>query len=183
MAEIILFNPSQREEDILNELCSLDNIGIIEISMKDLDQKVGYLAGLEGFEKEDVEGNFNEKYDFCFMLFKGFTNEEIFAFVNKMKEKNLYVPHKAALTEHNIKWPLRFLLDENDDEHKTMELIHEINGLVKIAHDHKEANGENEEIKNHVNKINSYFSNPDGFNLKDARRLKEELEEMVNNLE
>lgn len=182
MSEIILFNANDREKNILEELTSPENIKIAEISMEDLDQKVGYLAGLDGFEREEIKSDHEEKYDFTFMLFKDFTNEEIFDFVKKMREKNLYIPHKAAMTEHNIKWPLRFLLDENDEEHKTMELIHEINGLVKIAHDHKEAHGENEAIKNHVMKINAYFNNPEGFNLKEARGLKEELEEMVKNL-
>lgn len=183
MSEIILFNPSKEEDGILRDLCQDENIDIIEISMKDLDQKVGYLASIEGFEKNDVESDFEEKYDFTFMLFKGFSNEEIFAFVKKMKERNLYIAHKAAITEHNIKWPLRFLLDENDDEHQTMGLIHEINSLVKIAHDHKEAHGENEEIKNHVNKINNYFNTPEGFNLEEARKLRDELEEMVKKLD
>lgn len=183
MAEIILFNPDTREESILKELSEADNIGIINISMEDLDQKVGYLAGIEGFSREEIESLHEDKYDFTFMLFKDFTNEEIFEFVNKMKEKKLYIPHKAALTETNINWPLRFLLDENDEEHQTMGLIQEINGLVKIAHDHKEAHGENEEIKNQVMKINAYFQDPENFNLNEAKKLRDDLEEMVNNLD
>lgn len=182
MAEIILFNANDKEKNILDNLCKSENIGIKEISMKDLDQKVGYLSGIDGFEKQDKVSDFENKYDFTFMLFKDFSNEEIFEFVKKMKEEKLYVPHKAALTDNNIKWPLRFLLDENDDEHRTMELIQEINSLVKIAHDHKEEHGEDDEIKSQVTKINAYFSNPEGFNLDDARRMKEDLENMVKNL-
>lgn len=182
MKEIILFNADDRERDILKDLGQAENIGIREISMEDLDQKVGYLAGIEGFEREDVESNHEDKYDFTFMLFKDFTNEEIFDFVKKMQEKKLYVPHKAALTQYNIKWPLRFLLDENDEEHKTMGLIQEINKLVKIAHDHKEEHGEDPQIKDQVTKINAYFQDPENFNLEEARKMKEDLEEMVNKL-
>lgn len=182
MAKIILFNANEKEKNILEDLCKSESIDIKEISMKDLDQKVGYLAGIDGFEKESKESDFDDKYDFTFMLFKDLSNEEIFDFIKKMKEKQLYVPHKAALTDNNIKWPLRFLLDENDDEHKTMGLINEINSLVKIAHDHKEEHGEDEDIKNQVAKINSYFSNPESFNLEEAKKMKEDLEEMVKKL-
>ncbi|MDD7306215.1 MAG: DUF3783 domain-containing protein [Peptoniphilaceae bacterium] len=182
MKEIILFNADYRQDSLLREICVENAIGLRIISMEDLDQKVGYLAGLAGFDREDKKSDFESKYDFCFLLFKDFSNEEIFAFIDQMKKKDLYIAHKAALTEQNIKWPLRFLLDENDQEHKTIELVQEINSLVKIAHDHKEAHGENPEIKNQVQKINAYFQDPESFELKEARKLKEELEAMVKKL-
>lgn len=182
MGQIILFNAKDEEKEILQVISSQNNIDIIEISMEDLDQKVGFLAGLDGFEEIDKKSDYESIYDFTFMLFKDFDNKEIFSFIDLMKEKNLYIPHKAALTESNVKWPLRFLLDENDEEHRTMILINEINSLVKVAHEHKKENGENLEIKNLVNTINKYFSDPENFDLERAKEYKKQLEILVNKL-
>lgn len=182
MAEIVLFNAKDDERLILEKITSKENIAIIEIGMKDLDQKVGYLAGLDGFEKLDIQSEFEEKYDFTFMLFKDFDQKELFDFIDLMKKDRLYIPHKAAITENNIQWPLRFLLDENDEEHKTMGIINDINKLVKIAHDHKEEHGENEEIANLVKEINSYFGNPVDFSIERAYKYREDLERLVKAL-
>lgn len=183
MSTIILYNEKTQEREILQRICNNHHIDIIDIEKKDLGQKVGYLAGLDGFTKNDKEEDRDDRYDFTFMLFKDMDNAEIFAFIDDMKKENLYIPNKAALTQNNIHRTLKYLLEENIEEHETMMLIQEINTLAKKAHDHKLQHGENQEIKETIMEINAYFKDPTNFSLEKAKAHKENLQKLVDALE
>ena len=64
--------------------------------------------------------------------FKDFGENDLFPFIDKMRENGIVIEHKAAITPTNIKWTLRYLLEENDQEHKTCLLYTSISFCVKI---------------------------------------------------
>lgn len=51
MALIILFNANDIEKEKLRILCKKENVKLKIIGMEDVDQKVGYLAEIDGYEK------------------------------------------------------------------------------------------------------------------------------------
>lgn len=183
MKEIYIYNAKSNEIEILERIAKEMDTHVRYGDFDDLDQKVGFLLKLDGFEKQESQDVPFEKYDFPFILFNNFENEEIFDFIDMMRDENLFIAHKASTTLNNLGWTLRVLLDENDNEHRTMKLISEINDLVQFAHDHKESNGENEDVKNLVEEINSYFKNPEEFEIEKALVYKNQLEDLVKGLE
>ena len=152
--------------------------------MEDLDQKMGYLAGLDGFEKVDLISDFEENYDFTFVFFKDFDEKYLFEFLGKMRANDLAIDHKAGITPTNINWTLRYLLDENDQEHKTMLVVNEINSYLKKASQKKEETGEeNLEIKNLVRDLNLYFkTSGENFDINVAHDFRDKIKDLVENL-
>ena len=69
MALIILFNANDIEKEKLRILCNKENVKLKIIGMEDVDQKVGYLAEIDGYEKIESEGEYIKEFDFTFAFF------------------------------------------------------------------------------------------------------------------
>lgn len=184
MALIVLFNANDIEKEKLRVLTSKENVDLKFITMEDLDQKMGYLAGVEGFEKIDKKSDYEEKFDFTFAFFKDFEQEDLFSFIDKMREEDVVIEHKAGITPSNVNWTLRYLLDENDQEHQTMQIVNEINSYLKKARKIKEETGEeNQEIAMSVKALNHYFQTAgEDFDIKIAKEYRDKIKELVENL-
>lgn len=182
MKLLLLYNAKEEERNILENIIQGRDIELRTAGFEDLDQEIGYLIGEEGFDpKEKVEGD-REDYDFTFLLLKGFEGEDLFDFLKELREGGLVIPHKATLTPTNINRSLRYLLDENDLEHRTMRLINDINALVQRAAEDKEKNGENPEIASLIKEINSYFKDPVAFDINKGYDYYEKLKSLVDQL-
>lgn len=95
------------------------DIRIIEVTENDLSQKIGYLVGAAGFEKENSVGAIN-KADVPtepFLLMCFFTKELFDGFLADMKTAGVYIPLKGMLTPTNINWRLVDLIEEIGKEH------------------------------------------------------------------
>lgn len=184
MALIILFNANDIEKEKLRILCEKENVRLKLIGMEDVDQKVGYLAEIDGYEKIESKGEYIEKFDFTFVFFKDFEEKDLFAFIDKMRENNVVIDHKAGITPTNIKWTLRYLLEENDQEHKTMQIVEEINSyLEKASKIKKETGEENPEIAKSVKELNHYFQTAgEDFDIKVAKEFRDKIKNLVENL-
>ena len=108
----------------------------------------------------------------------------LFPFIDKMKENGIVIEHKAAITPTNIKWTLRYLLEENDQEHKTMQIVEEINTYLEKASKIKEESGkENPEIAKSVKELNHYFQTAgENFEIKIAKEFRDKIKNLVENL-
>ena len=184
MTKVLLYNVKDDYDlEKFTKLASAKDIDIIQVSKDEIDQKVGYLLGEDGYEKSDEKLGEDPSLDFDFVLFAGFDRDLLFDFLDEMRENGLAIQHKAGETVNNVKWTLRELLTENDKEAKTMGLIHGINGLVARASDLKESKGEDPKIKALVDEIQAYFDDASMFELEIAQEYYQKLQKEVIRVE
>lgn len=172
MAEILFYNPIDMDKyDRFKKIAEEKNIKIVEVGKDHLDDKIGHLLNIEGFDESHTPAK-EEDYDldFDFILFNGFENEELFEFLDVIRENGAGVQHKAGITENNVKWTLRELLMENDREAKTMGLIHKINSLIEKAEGLKQTYGEDEKVTSLIDEILTYFNDSSIFEIETAQK-------------
>lgn len=90
-----------------------------EIGPEEAGQKIGFLAGLPGFEK--AEGVLAMKIPEEVMILGGFTSSRMDELFRKMREAGIpKIALKAAVTETNKNWTLGQLYIEIRMEHEEM---------------------------------------------------------------
>lgn len=95
-------------------------IRIKNIEPEQVTQKVGYLAGLDGFEEQETEGELPEIKEEVLVM-KNFTGSDIDELLIHMKKVGVpKVALKAVLTESNSQWTFYQLYQEIKKEHETM---------------------------------------------------------------
>ncbi len=123
-----------RDEDRLNrirEICGELGIKIIEAKETDLNEKLGYLVGLEGYES--VNQPSSTVFDTEYMNLAFFDNESLNSFLIRLREENLVVPHKSALTDTTKDWTLGYLIDHIMEEHRFMMLFNSAKKLLEYS--------------------------------------------------
>ncbi len=112
MEKILLygFENYEKKDDLFSILVDY-NINLVEAGKDELCQSIGYILALEGFKKNEneEEKEFNSKINF--MMFCDFTEKKLYEIIGALKEKDIYIPHKAVLTETNKSWT--FLYDKS----------------------------------------------------------------------
>ena len=171
MAEILFYNTHlAKDYNKFKEICEANDVTIIEVEEDQVDHYVGYLLGLEGFtdeKKTDIDEKAN--IDFDFILFSNFDNEKMFSVMDDLRESGANVQHKAGTTQNNVTWSLRELLIENDQEARTMGLIHKINAQLEKASDLKEKYGEDSSTKALIEEIKGFFQDSSIFTIDKAK--------------
>lgn len=93
---------------ILNIANQLD-VCVKDIEEKDIDQTIGYLLGIDGYEKLQVSDHL-EKLEKEFVFFAGMTEEQLDILLQLFKASGIpFIPYKAMLTERNIEYTFRQL--------------------------------------------------------------------------
>lgn len=184
MAKVLLYNIKEDYDLEKFELLAMQNkVQIIHAGKEDSDQYVGYLLGYEGFEKRDAKLEEDPSLDFPFIMFVNFERDQLFNFLDQMREYGLSIQHKAGETENNVRWTLRELLIENDREGKMMGLIHKINGLVERAAELKEKHGEDEKLAKLIDEMQAYFDDSSLFELEIAKGYYLQLADEIKRVE
>lgn len=118
MAQIILTFGLEKEKFRAVRITAQRNqIQVKEISRKDYSQKLGVLAGIQGFSKEKVIYN-GPDFPLEMMVFSGIDSAQIDAFMADYKQTGTKpVPLKAIITPHNIFWTAETLFKELWKEH------------------------------------------------------------------
>lgn len=99
------------------QYCSKNRIQIKEISRKDYNQKLGALAGIQGFAKEKVIYN-GPDFPLEMIVFSGIDSAQIDSFLADYKQTGAQtVPLKAIITPQNIFWTVEALFKELWKEH------------------------------------------------------------------
>ena len=118
MAQIILaFRLDKEKLKAVRATAQKTGFQVKEISRKDYSQKLGTLAGIEGFSRE------NQLYDgpefpLEMMVFSGTDSAQLDIFLNDYKQTGAQpVPLKAVMTPHNIFWTAEYLYKELLKEH------------------------------------------------------------------
>lgn len=118
MAQIILTFGLEKEKFRAVRITAQRNqIQVKEISRKDYSQKLGALAGIQGFAKEKVIYN-GPDFPLEMMVFSGIDSAQIDAFLADYKQTGAQtVPLKAIITPQNIFWTVEALFKELWKEH------------------------------------------------------------------
>lgn len=163
MALILLYNSKNEiKKQKLKNLIRKRGYQFKEATKEDLDQKIGYLVDLEGYEKNNTIKD-TEGFDFTFLLIKDVENNQMYEFLEQMQKEDLYIEHKAGLTDTNKDWTLRELLTENDKEHKAMQLVTKINNLINYAKALMKERGPIDNLNATIDEITHYFKNATDF--------------------
>ena len=118
MAQIILtFGLRKEKIKVVRSIAQKNKIQIKEISRKDYNQKLGALAGIQGFAKEKVIYN-GPDFPLEMIVFSGIDSAQIDTFLADYKQTGAQpVPLKAIITPHNIFWTVEALFKELWKEH------------------------------------------------------------------
>lgn len=118
MAQTILtFQLEQEKEIAVEKICQRLEIQNIEVPVKNYGQKLGYLAGITGFPKENVVYG-KSPFPAEMLVFSGMDSARIDAFLAEYKKTALpAIGLKAVVTSHNIFWTAEALFTELMKEH------------------------------------------------------------------
>lgn len=118
MAQIILtFGLGKEKIKVVRSIAQKNRIQIKEISRKDYNQKLGALAGIQGFAKEKVIYN-GPDFPLEMIIFSGIDSAQIDTFLADYKQTGAQpVPLKAIITPQNIFWTVETLFKELWKEH------------------------------------------------------------------
>ena len=118
MAQIILTFGLEKEKFRAVRITAQRNqIQVKEISRKDYSQKLGVLAGIQGFSKEKVIYN-GPDFPLEMIVFSGIDSAQIDTFLADYKQTGAQtVPLKAIITPQNIFWTVEALFKELWKEH------------------------------------------------------------------
>ena len=147
--QVVLYNLDQdssrgaRLRSILTDL----NIPAQEMTYAHLNETVGYLAGLDGYEaaKSAYDG---KEYSAEFMLLCNLPETLLDRFLDAMQDNGLRIDHKAVVTAYNQDSCYYELMDEIANEHDVFQMLLTLNSMVtdskKLT---EEANGSSKHWK------------------------------------
>lgn len=98
-------------------------VRIRNVSREQAHEKVGFLAGLDGFEEEQaVQGDSGQEMEQELLIMKNFTGPRMDELFLRMRKAGVgRINYKAVLTEHNVNWTLLDLYREIKREHEAMQ--------------------------------------------------------------
>lgn len=113
--EKLLYYAAQNEKKakLLLELSKLLGIELVEILPIQSGQKLGYLAGVDGFTEEKL--SLLQLPPFIpeeVLIFCGLKEERLDSVLGMLRTSGLAVSLKAVLTRHNVNWTLAALYQE-----------------------------------------------------------------------
>ena len=118
MAQIILaFRLDKEKLKTVRSTAQKTGFQVKEISRKDYSQKLGTLAGIEGFSRKSQLYD-GPEFPLEMMVFSGTDSAQLDTFLNNYKQTGAQpVPVKAVITQHNIFWTAENLYKELLKEH------------------------------------------------------------------
>ncbi len=106
------------------------NIPAAEMTYAHLNETVGYLAGLDGYEAAG-EAYTGKEYDAEFMLICNLPEALLDRFLDAMQADGLRIDHKAVVTAYNRDARYYELMDDIADEHSVFQMLLTLNAMVK----------------------------------------------------
>lgn len=114
---ILLFHVSTEKEQKIREMCKTLGIEVQIVDKKDYAKKLGYLAGIAGFKKENTMYQGSE-LPAEMLVFSGMDSDQVDIFLKTYRESQLApIGCKAILTPDNVFWTADQLFRELLQEH------------------------------------------------------------------
>ena len=102
----------------LIQLMNTLNIGVIIIEDKDLNQQMGYLLHLDGYQKQNDS---NESLKEEMMILFNFDDNKMNILLQILRNSEIpFIPLKAAITPTNVDWTFKYLHEHVKEEHEMM---------------------------------------------------------------
>ena len=117
---ILLFHIEPGKTKQIEAVCRSLKLQTIKVKPSSYNQKLGYLAGITGFNREN--GTYTgPDFPSEMMLFSGMDSDMVDAFLAKYKEASIPpIGLKAVITPHNIFWNAEELYKELFKEHQSL---------------------------------------------------------------
>lgn len=114
---VLLFHVDKQKTKEIKKICQKLNLQTTEISPSSYHEKLGYLAGIDGFKKEN-KTYIGPDFPSEMLLFSGMDSDLVDQFLAAYKMTTLApIGLKAILTMHNIFWTATELYQELSKEH------------------------------------------------------------------
>ncbi|MCM1282829.1 MAG: DUF3783 domain-containing protein [Muribaculaceae bacterium] len=112
MSQIILtFQLDPQKDAAVQKICTQLGIQRKNILPKDYSQKLGYLAGVQGFSREKAGASM--PFSAEMLVFSGMNSDQVDAFLDAYKKTALSpVRRKAVITPSNVFWTAEALFCE-----------------------------------------------------------------------
>ena len=133
--KVLLYSLSEdtaRGSQVRSILAEL-GVEVETITGESLGQRIGYLAGLSGFEKEDDVSWEGSAPSTEFMLMCGFGEALLDKFLDAMQTQGLRIDHKAIVTDYNRYYTLNELIGDIEEEHEVFQELLAIDKVIKAA--------------------------------------------------
>lgn len=140
VAKVLLFNLGEDTVKGGKIRAILQEMGIeaVTVEKSQINQSVGYLAGMKGFTG-DAEEFTGDGYTTDFMLMSSLSETQMDQFLAKMRAADAVIDHKAVVTETNKQWSFKQLIGEIEEEHEVMQAWIALSNAIKEAEKLKEA--------------------------------------------
>lgn len=115
--KILLFHVSTDKEQKIRQVCKSLGIFLQPVDKKDYSKKLGTLAGIKGFPKENVVYD-GAELPAEMLVFSGMDSDQVDAFLAAYRKAGLTpIGCKAILTPDNVFWTAEALFRELLNEH------------------------------------------------------------------
>ena len=117
-AHILLFHVEAGKAEQIQSICRKLGIRTSKIKLTSYSQKLGYLAGISGFRRENISYT-GPDFPSEMMVFSGMNSDMLDCFLEEYKKASIPpIGRKAVLTPHNIFWSAKDLYGELSKEHQ-----------------------------------------------------------------
>lgn len=117
--QILLFHVNPNKAKQIEAICRSLKIQVTKIKPSSYSQKLGYLAGISGFNRENTTYT-GPEFPSEMMIFSGMDSSLVDTFLAKYKEASIPpIGLKAIITPHNIFWSAENLYKELFKEHQS----------------------------------------------------------------
>lgn len=128
---LIYLGDELQKEEVLKTVLNEMNLTYRFLQDEDLQELVGYLIGLDTYEKKAIQGNVHFASDL--MIFHQVCDEQIQELNERLSKYNVTMKRKAMLTQHNANWLLKDLMTEIEEEHHYFQIMEEIHSILKAS--------------------------------------------------
>lgn len=119
---ILMFQMEKSKENALRAVCKTVGVTPIAVAYKDYGQKLGTLAGVQGFTKTKLLYT-GSAFPAEMLVFSGMDSAEVDEFLAKYKKTGAAgIALKAIVTAHNVFWTADELFKELMREHMSYPL-------------------------------------------------------------
>ena len=117
-AQILLFHIEPGKTKQIEAICRPLKIQVSKIKPSSYNQKLGYLAGISGFNRENTSYT-GPEFPSEMLVFSGMDSDLVDTFLAKYKEASIPpIGLKAIVTPHNVFWSAVDLYKELFKEHQ-----------------------------------------------------------------
>lgn len=116
----------------LRSILSGLGIEVLDVLDAELNQTVGYLAGLDGYESAETPYS-GSGVDTEFMLICNLSDALLDRFLAGMQADGLRIDHKAVVTEYNREMQYHELIDDIAEEHEVFQALLALDAMVDQA--------------------------------------------------